>query len=448
MRRIKSQADTLKQLLEENFKSTEDATFKTLDNGQDQIEMVYINTIVDNAKIHDLFLKPFFEIDKINKYVSYIKSLNDYKEYKNEKEAMKEVLHGAIVLLIEDEALIVGLKLQENSAVQNAMVEATIMGPQTALSENINTNINLIRHRYHVPTLKVEKPMLMGEKSKVELAILYDEQQVKPEVLKKIKNQLEQINEPIIQSSGELHRAIIQNNKRLFPHLMVTERPDRIAYNLSQGKIIIMIEGNPFVLIAPAVFYDFMSAMEDFYQPYWVSKFLISLRYIGLFISLFLPAAYVGITSFNPEVFRVQLAFSIAGSRIPVPYPSYIEVLFMLIMMEMLTEASIRLPKTIGPTATTVGGLILGQAATEAGLVSNIMIIIVAAVAISNFIIPINEMSFSMRVSKYLLLFLTTISGLIGLMIGTIGLIYYLVHLDSVGEPYLKLFFDEKKQQT
>ncbi|SET13853.1 spore germination protein [Salinibacillus kushneri] len=442
----KSEVERVKPVLEKQFKGTEDAQFRTLSLENDQeIELVYIQTVIDNANIHEQFFKPFFEINDIQRYESYIKSLPNFKEFKDEQDTVKEILHGSIVFLIQNKVYMVGFIHQENSAVLDASVETTILGPQKALSENIYTNLNLIRHRYHEKSLKVEKLPEIGDKSNIQVCLLYDEKEADSEIVDKVKKRVKKADRPIVQSAGELHRALTNRKRRLFPTLLVTERPDRIAYNLYQGKVIIMIEGIPFVLIGPTVFYDFMSSMEDFYQPYWVSKFLIVLRYIGLFISLFLPSAYVGIISYNPEVLRIQLAFSIAGSRMPVPYPSYLEVLFMLIMMEMLTEASIRLPKTIGPTATTVGGLILGQAATDAGLVSNIMIIIVAAVAISNFIIPINEMSFAMRVMKYLLLIITTFSGLIGLVIGTVGLIYYLVYLDSFGKPYLKLFTSHQK---
>ncbi|MRG87932.1 spore germination protein [Salinibacillus xinjiangensis] len=434
--------------MESNFKSTQDVNFQTLNTGKEKAEIIYISTIVDQSQIHDLFYRPFFEYANLEKFESYVQSLPYYKSFVDEQETIKEMLHGTVVLLIQDEVHLVGLRHQENTAVLDASVETTIIGPQKALSEDINTNINLIRHRYHEKSLKIENAPNIGSKSNIEVAVVYDAEKVDAKVVEEVQKKLDKANRPIVQSAGELHRALTNKKKRLFPTMLVTERPDRIAYNLSQGKIIIMIEGLPFVLIAPTVFFDFMSSMEDFYQPYWVSKFLLSLRYLGLGISLFLPSAYVGVTSYNPEVLRIQLAFSIAGSRVPVPYPSYLEVLFMLLMMEMLTEASIRLPKTIGSTATTVGGLILGQAATEAGLVSNIMIIIVAAVAISNFIIPINEMSFAMRVMKYILLALTTFTGLIGLVIGTIALIYYLVSLDSVGHPYLKLFYGESKQQS
>ncbi len=440
--------DQLKPLLEKNFKGSKDATFQNLDNGNYQLEMIYINSVIDTSKIHDMFVKPFFEVEKKEQYTKYLQSLGDYKEYKNERETIKDILHGSVVFLIDQTVHLIGLNHQENNSVLDANVETTIMGPQKGLSENINVNLNLIRHRYHVPSLTVENNYLVGDKSNIEVVLLYDSEQVDTKVLKKVKEQLNKVDRSIVQSVGELHRALTSRKRRLFPTLMVTERPDRIAYNLSLGKVIVMMEGTPFVLITPAVFYDFMTSMEDFYQPYFVGKFLVLLRYIGLLISLFLPSFYVGIISYNPEILRIQLAFSIAGSRIPVPFPSYLEVIFMLIMMEMLVEASIRLPKTIGPTATTVGGLILGQATTEAGLVSNIMIIIVASVAISNFIIPINEMSFSMRVVKYFLLLFTTLFGLIGLVISTIGLIFYLVNLESHGYPYLKLFFSESKRPS
>jgi len=200
-----------------------------------------------------------------------------------------------------------------------------------------------------------------------------------------------------------------------------------------------LISGTPFAVVLPTVMKDFMASMEDIYQTFWVTKFLQMLRYIGFFTSLILPGLYVAVTSYNPELFRVQLAISIAGSRTGVPYPSFIEVTIMLIMMEMLTEASIRLPKAIGPTATTVGGLILGQAATEAGLVSNIMIIIVSTVAISNFVVPINAFSFTLRIMKYIVLAFATIFGLVGVVVGFMILVAYMVKLDSFGTPFLTL---------
>lgn len=137
---------------------------------------------------------------------------------------------------------------------------------------------------------------------------------------------------------------------------MITERPDRIVYNLNNGKVIIAVDGSPDVLIAPVIFFDFMASMENNYHIFNVTIFTILLRYVGLFTCVLLPSVYVAVTSYNPDILRIELALTIAGGRIGVPYPSFIEVVFMLFFMELLTEASMRLPKAVSSTATTVGG--------------------------------------------------------------------------------------------
>ncbi len=439
--------DSVYEYLRSTINHSVDASFQTLKHPQhkQEIRLVYLKSLCDSEKIQRDIVKPFFESKIIE---DYLLSLEGYKEYKNQDKTINHILRGTMVLFIDEKILLFDMGTNPNTAILEANVETTIQGPQHALSEDIQTNISLIRRRYHQASLVVESEETVGNADKMDLALMYDHQKANPESVKEIKRRIKKINKATIQSVGEIQRQISPSNRTLFPTHMVTERPDRISYNLSKGKIVILLSGTPFVLIVPAVFFDFMRSMEDLYQPYWVSKFLLSLRYSGLFISLLLPAGYIGVVSFNPEIFRIQLALSIAGTRLAVPYPSFVEVLFMLIMMELLVEASIRLPKTIGSTATTVGGLILGQAAVEAGLVSNIMIIIVASVAISNFVVPINEMSFAMRVVKYLLLAITALTGLIGLVVGFIGLIIYLSHLRSLTEPYFRLTYNEEPETT
>jgi spore germination protein KA len=180
--------------------------------------------------------------------------------------------------------------------------------------------------------------------------------------------------------------------------------------------------------------------MDDLSLQKPVSLFLNLLRYLAVFITATLPAFYVAVATYNPELFRIQLTLIVAGTRASVPYPPFLEVLFMLVMMEFLSEGSTRLPKAIGPAATTVGGLILGNAATQVGLVGNIMISIVAAVALSNFVVPIGSMSYAIRIIKYPLLLLAGLFGLYGISVGLIGLLMYMVNLESYGEPYMRLF--------
>src|SRR5690606_36655586 len=178
-----------------------------------------------------------------------------------------------------------------------------------------------------------------------------------------------------------------------------------------------------------------------------ISGLTILLRYFGLFTSILLPSLYIAMTSYNPDILRIELALTVAGIRIGVPYPSFIEEIFMLVFMELLTEASMRLPKAVSGTATTVGGLILGTAATEAALTSTIMVIIVSAVAISTFVIPINEMSFAVRVVRFLLIIYTTLFGMVGLLLGFMGIIMFMVNKESLGCPYLRIPWKSKKEE-
>lgn len=321
-------------------------------------------------------------------------------------------------------------------------IETTIQGPQSSLTEDIKASLNLIRHRYPSNGFRIE-PYELGNVSKTPAFVIYDTDLVNQKILSDLKQTLSKIDVAMVQATGQLDKILNNNKRSLFPTMMITDRPDRVALNLSQGKIVILLNGTPFALILPAVFYDFMSAMDDLYLPYWISRGLVCLRYIGLFITITLPSIYISVVSFNPEFFRVQLTLSIAGSRAAVPYPSYLEVIFMLFMTEALTEASIRLPKFMGGTATTVGGLILGQAAQQAGLVSSIMIIVTAAVTISNFVTPINSMSYSVRAVRYPLVLLSSLFGLIGVIVGLFWFTCYLANLRSFGQPYLKIFIGE-----
>lgn len=437
---------TLMNELSEKFTPSSDIIFKPLQMEGNTVFIFYLKSVVDGAKLHGTIIKPFFEMKSFGSYQSYIESLPDLTTLKSGEELLIEITKGHVLVAIEDEFYLIDIKLVNSNAVQQTLMEPTIYGPQLALSEDIETNLNIIRQRYHEPTLKFEMHQLK-DKAHQPVAIIYDEKTVKQSVLKNVKEKLKNLDATLIQSAGDLQLHLNGSKITLFPTLILTERPDRISYNLAAGKVVVMINGSPHALIAPVVFFDFMLSMEDNYHTFWITTFTLILRYIGLIICLILPALYVAVTSYTPDVMRTELALTVAGSRLGVPYPSFIEVLFMLIFMEFLTEASIRLPKAISATATTVGGLILGTAATEAALTSNIMIIIVSAVAITSFVIPISEMSFSIRICRYMLIIYTTLFGTIGLILGSLGLVMFLANKRSFGEPYLKMYWRGEKKE-
>ncbi|WP_274362963.1 spore germination protein [Paenibacillus thermotolerans] len=433
--------ETIKAL-QYQLESSQDMKREKLQNGQLEIEIVFFSSLCDHGILHNSIIKPFINCNSEDSFYNVLHSTLSCRPLAPSDDLLKNLLGGYAAIVFRDDVFILYASKAVSDQPLEPKSETTVQGPQTALSENIDTNLHIIRQRYPAATLVAEKQSA-GKVSQTKISILYDKTKANMEILAKIKNQLALLDAEVVQAAGQLEAIISEKKFRLFPITMLTERPDRIALNLAQGKIVILVQGTPFCIIAPAVFYDFMTAMDDIYQPFLVSRVLVALRYIALLLTITLPAAYIAIVSYNPEIFRVQFTLSIAGSRAAVPYPSYIEVLIMLFMIEALIEASIRLPRYIGSTATTVGGLILGQAAQQAGLVSSIMIIITSVVAIANFVIPINTMSFAFRIVKYPMIVLATFFGMYGLVAGLFCFMMYMANLQSFGEPFLRLFLGE-----
>lgn len=436
--------ESIKKNLLDRIQQGKDLVFKENYTKEKYMEVLYINTVCDEKVLHDKILTPFFELTGAEQFLAYLQSHPKAAQFENEDKAIDELLRGSAIIFFLDFIFLFESKSDLMKSASQTLVETTVQGPQSGFTESLQTNIGLLRERYPQPTLNIEN-CSVGSISKTSVAMLYDAKFADPDTVKRIREFLSKVEIQMFQTGEQLLDSIRKGNRSFFPIMLVTERPDRSAINLSTGKVVILVNGSPFALIAPAVMKDFMSSMEDIYQTYWVGRFLQFLRFAGFNISIVLPGLYVATTAYNPELFRVQLALSIAGSRTAVPYPAFVEVLLMLFMMELLTEASIRLPKAIGPTATTVGGLILGQAATEAGLVSNIMIIIVSFVAITNFVVPINTFSFTIRVLKYMLWGLGTVFGLVGIVLGFFIIFAYMVKLDSFGVPYLTLLQSKPK---
>lgn len=432
------QAPAIFEDLSEQFKPSDDIIQTPLQIKGQYAFLFYLKSVVDGNTLQQTVIKPFFEMASEEGFESYIQSLPNRIEVPSKEKLFILISAGFVLIAIGDQTFLLDIRLLKDNEIQDTIMEPTIHGPQKALSEDIEVSINIIRQRYHNPSLKVEG-IMVDDLSNRAISLIYDGERADPEMIKKVKKQLKDLDTPLFQSAGDLQHFLNNSKFTLFPTSMVTERPDRIVYNLVGGKVIILIDGSPNVIIAPVIFFDFMSSMEDNYHVSIVSLFTIVLRYIGLFTCILLPSIYVAMTSYNPDILRVELALTVAGGRIGVPYPSFVEVIFMLFFTELLTEASMRLPKAVSSTATTVGGLILGTAATEAALVSNIMIIIIAAVAISTFVIPINELSFAVRVIRLFLLVYTALFGMVGLLVGFIGIIMVLTNKESLGVPYLRI---------
>jgi len=416
-----------------------DFTSETMDNGYARLSICFFPGMCDMDQLKDAIIVPFtyrFDPDEFRRMLqSSVAFMKDVPF----DHVVDYVLKGYVGLEYEGEIFVFRAIRRMQTAPDQTQVEASLQGPQSAFTENLDLNMTLVRNLYNVPELSVEnfEPENM---SKSKIVLLYDRTKRNETTLKEVRKRLEALDKGLMMSAGQLAKQLSQAKYRLFPITQITERPDRLSIHLNKGKLAVMMDGSRFAVLLPVHFFDFMYAMDDHYEPSWMSRFLIGLRYVSMLLTLLLPALYISIVSYNPEVFRVQLAFTIDGSRAAVPYPSFIEVLLMLFMIEALIEASLRLPRSVGSTAATVGGLILGQAAQQAGLVSSIMIIVTSVVAISNFVIPNSTFSYFIRILKYAFVAVSIFAGLVGVVVALFMLVVYLCNMRSFGEPYLALF--------
>ncbi|WP_409291624.1 spore germination protein [Peribacillus sp. SCS-37] len=444
--RSKQEVEQIKKWLREKMTDCIDLEDRELSLKDKGATLIYLKSVTDSNVIYRFLITPFFETDSIQDFEDFVTSFPAATEPKDQEDMLNQILKGYVAIFTNDRIYIVQMKKVAGSTVSEATAEVNVQGSTDAFTENLEVNLNLIRHRYQSANLKVEMKTL-GSISQTSVGIVYDTTKVDKEVLDEVKKRLSEVDVEMLISAGELEQEISGRKFDIFPTTLVTERPDRMVKGLSVGKIGIVIDKTKFSLIAPSIFHDFFAAMDDRIQLPLVGWFLKALRYAGLLATLTLPAFYVAFASYNPEILRLQITLMIAGTRANVPYPAIIEVLLMLIMVEFLIEASIRLPKTIGPTATTVGGLILGTAATEAGLVGSVMIILVSAVAITNFVIPINMMNFTVRVLRYGFLALASIFGLVGIVLGFLAVVVYLSQMRSFNRPYFNVLADDNSRK-
>lgn len=427
--------------------SPADLTMEIMDNGYTQMELCFFPSMSDSQQVKNGILIPFSYRFDPDEFRRMLRSNLSFTEAKDHGAWIGLLLQGCVLLQYEGVVYSFDAVRKLQSQPEDTEVEASLQGPQSAMTEDLDMNTYLIRLRYNVPTLVVKK-LKKGEFSRTRLNILYDREKVNRKSLEELEQRMERVKTKLLQASGQLAMLLGNNRFTMFPVTLQTERPDRVAQFLGRGKIAILVDGSRFAIMLPVRFFDFMHAMDDDYEPFWMGRLIIAFRYIGMMLSMTLPALYIAVAMYNPEFFRVQLAFSIDGSRAAVPYPAFIEVFIMLFMIEALIEASIRLPRFVGSTAATVGGLILGQAAQQAGLVSSIMIIVTSVVAISNFVIPNSSFSYSIRALKYVFVITSIFYGMVGIIVMSFVVVVYLCHLRSFGQPYLSLFLPNENHSS
>ncbi len=347
-------------------------------------------------------------------------------------------LRGDTVIFVDgyDKAMIVSTKKYPLRSVSESKTEAVLRGPRDSFNESIRSGTALIRRRIRDPKLKAEHAQV-GVRSKTDYALMYMDDLVDPILLKQIKEKINQYEIDGIFDSGMLEHLMEEKWYSPFPEFQSTERPDKVASSILEGRIALVIDNSPEVILLPATFNTFFQASDDYYNRWTEATFARILRYIAAIIAIGLPGLYIAITTFHTEVLPTNLLLAIATARAAVTFPVMIEVLIMELEFELLREAGIRLPGQMGNTIGVVGGLIIGQAAVEAGLVSTIVVIVVALTAISSFAIPNEAFSSIFRLLKFFIIITSAIWGIYGFLLGMLVILIHLSGLASFGIPYM-----------
>lgn len=354
------------------------------------------------------------------------------------QDAISAVLKGDTAIFVDHakECMILSTKKFPTRSVSEPEKEAGIRGPKDSFIENFRTNTALLRRRIKDPKLKLEQGEI-GERSRTVYGLMYMEDLIYPALLGKVKEKIDSFVIDGVFDCGMLEHLLEEKWYSPFPQIQTTERPDKAASALLEGRIVLVVDNSPEVIILPTTFNTFFQASDDYYNRFAVGSFARILRYIAVFITVLLPGLYVAVTCYYPQILPTNFLLAIVGARSNITFPIVVEVLLMELLFELLREAGIRLPGQMGNTIGVVGGLIVGQAAVDAALVSTIVVIVVALTAIASFAIPNEEFSSTLRLLKFFMIVLGAVWGLYGIFLGLLILVIHLASLESFGIPYM-----------
>ncbi len=407
--------------------------------------IAYIEGITDPHTIDNFILRQLLgDDDKLPPGTSMINYITDNVLAANQTTVESDydrivdgILRGQTALVVDGcaECILIDTVKFEKRAVSTPLQEFVVLGPNEALIEDMRTNITLIRQIIRNQNL-ITEILTLTDSNNTECGLLYVKNIINPLIVTEIKRRLQNINVDHI-SDGILSQLIEDNPNALLPQVLKTERPDVIAMHLMDGRAVIVLEGTPIALIVPMTLFNFFDTAEDFSLRWQYSIFLRIIRLFAAGAAILLPAFYIAVTLYHQEAIPVNLLFSIVQSRASLPFPAALELLLMEASWELIREAGLRVPGVVGQTLGIVGGVILGQAAVAAGLVSPILIIIVAITGLGNFAIPNFSIAFGFRVLRFVFFLLGAVAGFYGLAIGIVILGAMACSMKSVGVPYM-----------
>lgn len=424
--------------------SSSDIATRIIEKNKNRVGYIFLESVSSDDKISNFLNKGIIESEKKKFFDSFYNSMknsifNSNMKFCEDYEELFYFLASGFTVIVfdnEDKAIVVETRLPLDRGVVESSSETIVRGPKDSFTENHNKNIGLIRKRIKDYNLWFED-VRVGRRTKTKVSVAYIKDIVPDEKSKKVIDSIRNIDIDGIIDSGYIRELIEKNQKTLFPKIISTERPDQACTSLLDGKIVIIVENSPFVLILPAVLNDFFKSPQDEYQKSFNASFNRIIRMICFFLALLTPALYIALMTYNQEIIPDQLLISLSAQREGVPFPTAVEVLLFVLTFEVLREADIHAPSFSGSAMNVVGALILGDAAVSASIVSPIVIIIVAATSICELVFYDVDITDALREWRLIFILAATFMGIIGIVVVFIIFIAKLSSIECLGTSYL-----------
>ncbi|WP_273324676.1 spore germination protein [Vallitalea guaymasensis] len=435
-------------IIKKGFVNCDDIIIRDLSIGDKynlKAALIYIDGMI-NTEVIELSI-----MNKLNnctckirskEYFKHLFGIND-KDVTSEMDVIfKSILQGKAVLLIDkiNFALVLNFENPPKRDISEPSIEINIRGPREGFTESLTINVCLLRKRIKNIDLKVEH-FIIGKQTETDLKIVYLDNITDKEIVDEVRTRIKKIDLDSIVDTSNVEECISDGGTFNFiPTAFHTEKPDTASRKILQGKVAILVDGSPTVLVVPCTFIEHIQAQEDYYNNHVLATIDRVIRFISFLLALLLPAFWVSISTFHHELIPTSLVVTVIKTRSGLPFPTLVEAFFMLAAYEIIKEAGIRMPESIGQAISVVGALVLGQSAVSAGLVSTPMVIVIAVTGIATYVIPSVELTRSIIFPKYAFLLLGGSFGLIGLLSGMLFFLVYLLSLRSFGVPYLSPF--------
>lgn len=437
---------------------SEDVLFREIHLHCIPTTIIYIDGLISNVNTSDYILKPLTQEDKfkdVKTEKEAVKFIQDgivyfaaQKTRNNIDDVISDILNGSTALIFDGEktAITFDNKGFEKRSITEPTGENVIKGSKDSFVETLRVNTATIRRKIKSKNLVIEN-IVLGTRTHTAIDIIFMDGITNREMVEEIKTRLNKIDIDGVLTTGYIEEFIVYNRNSVFPLILYTERPDKFCSNIVEGRVGLIVDGLPSAFILPCTLLQCLQAPEDYSQNYLASSVIRLMRFVLLLTTLFLPAFYISVTSFHQEMIPTELAISIQASKEGVPFPSFVEVIFILMSFEILVEAGLRLPQTIGQAVSVVGAIIVGQAAVNAKLVSPAVVIVIAITSIASFTMPNQDLSIALRGWRLIFVIFSSILGLIGLTLGALLLLYHLSTLEMLGVPYLSPFVANENGQ-